>query len=262
VEPILIKGWSSARLYPEPGLRTSGDVDLCVPPDRVETAAAALSAAPLPCAVDLHRAVPDLPDRPWDEVFRRSRLTALGEVAVRVLGPEDQLRLLCLHLVRHGIARPLWLCDVGACLESLPADFDWDYCMWGRTHLSRWAVCVLGLAGRLLDGRTPVATAGRFPPWVERAVLWCWGVGSGRSLRHYLRHPAEVVRRLCYHGISPNHGSTPIKAALQLGLGPTRRMPLLLVQLAAFARRKVPHLIERLPPPRSRTPFPFTIHHH
>jgi hypothetical protein len=72
----------------------------------VTTAVAALSAATLPCAVDLHVAVPDLPDRPWDEVFRRSRLAALGEVAVRVLGPEDQLRLLCLHLARHGIARP------------------------------------------------------------------------------------------------------------------------------------------------------------
>jgi hypothetical protein len=123
--------------------------------------------------------------------------------------------------------------------------------------------CVLRLAGRLLDGRPPaVATAGCFPPWVERAVLWCWGVGAGRPLRHYLRHPAEVARRLRYHGISPNHGSAPIKAALHLGLGPSRRLPLLLVQLAAFARRKVPYVIQRLRRPRSRTPLPITIHHH
>ena len=36
----------------------------------------------------------------WDEVFRRSCLAVRAGVAVRVLGPEDQLRLLCLHLAR------------------------------------------------------------------------------------------------------------------------------------------------------------------
>ena len=63
VEPILIKGWSSARLYPEAGLRPSCDIDLCVPVSQLATASAALSSAPLPCAVDLHEGVPDLPDR-------------------------------------------------------------------------------------------------------------------------------------------------------------------------------------------------------
>src|SRR5438132_6243758 len=30
VEPILIKGWAIGRMYPETGLRPSGDIDLCV----------------------------------------------------------------------------------------------------------------------------------------------------------------------------------------------------------------------------------------
>ena len=264
VEPILIKGWSSAHLYPEPGLRPSADADLCVAADRLPAAAAALSAAALPCAVDLHGDVPDLQDRPWHEVFRRSRLLPLGDEAVRVLGPEDQLRLLCLHLTRHGIARPLWLCDVGACLESLPADFDWHCCLTGDPYLADWTTCVLGLAERLLDARAtrPPQPFARVPAWIERAVQWCWGAGSGKPLQHYLRDPAEVVRRLRYHGISPNHGSTPIKAALHLGLGPNRGLPLLFVQLAAFFQRKVPHVWQRLVRPRRRGSFPFTIHHH
>src|SRR5690349_9636225 len=34
VEPLLAKGWAVARLYPEPGLRPFGDIDLCVPPEQ------------------------------------------------------------------------------------------------------------------------------------------------------------------------------------------------------------------------------------
>jgi hypothetical protein len=267
VEPILIKGWSSARLYPEPGLRPCCDVDLCVPAPQIRAASDALSAAPLPCAVDLHADVPDLVDRPWQEVFRRSRLVALDDIPVRILGPEDELRLLCLHLARHGIARPLWLCDVAACLESLPAEFDWDYWLWGSKHLTDWAVCVFGLACRLLDARLgrqvpTVLRDPRVPGWVERAVLWCWGAGPSRPARQYLCQPVEMVRQLRYHGISPKHGSAPVKAALHLGVGPNRRLPLLLVQVAAFARRKVPHVLKRLVYRRRRLVQPFIVHKH
>jgi hypothetical protein len=264
VEPILIKGWSAARLYPEPGLRLSSDLDWCVPLNRLPAAAAALAGWQLPCAVDLHADVPDLPDRNWDQVFTRSRIVQLGERTVRVLGPEDELRLLCLHLARHGIARPLWLCDIGACLESLPADFDWDYCLAGKHHLSSWTKCVLGLATRLLACRriNHAPLQDNVVLWVERAVLWCWGVGRGRRLAYYVRHPVEAVRRMRYHGISPNHGSTPIKAALHLSLGPHAGLPLVGIQLAAFLRRKVPHVLERLVWPRRRLALPFTVHSH
>ncbi len=260
IEPLLIKGWAAARLYPETGLRPSADVDLCVPARQLETAVAALSARPLPCPVDLHADVPDLPDRSWDDVFRRSCLLPLDGVMVRVPGLEDHLRLLGLHLARHGIARPLWLCDVGAALEALPAGFDWDYCTHGDRQRTAWLACVLGLATRLLGAR--LAAASIVPPWVERAVLWCWGVGAGQPWPYYLCRPKEAVRRLRYHGLSPNHGSAPIKAAYHLGLGPARGLPLLGVQLAAFVRRKVPHVCQRFMQPRRRPALPVTIHHH
>ncbi len=261
VEPILIKGWSAARLYPDPGLRPSCDVDLCVPAERMPMAVAALSGAPLPCAVDLHADIPDLEDRTWDAVLGRSRLVALGDVAVRLLGPEDQMRLMCLHLVRHGLARPLWLCDVATCLESLPADFDWDVCLAGRPHVARWVTCVVELACHLLDAQTTTAPRENEAPWVERAVLWCWGTEPGQPRAHPLRRPIEALRRLRYHGISPSHGLTPIKAAWQMGLGPRRGLPLVLLQLAAFFRRKVPHVLHRLLRPR-RAALPFVVHHH
>jgi hypothetical protein len=264
VEPLLIKGWSSALLYPEPGLRPFGDVDLCVRADQIETAAAALCAGPLPCPVDLHAEVPDLPDRAWSEVIERSRTVTVGDVAVQTLGPEDQLRLLCLHLARHGMARPLFLCDVAACLESLPAGFDWDGWRRGREHLSQWACCVVGLACRLL-GACPDRVTGHLlgvPSWVEEAVLWCWGGGGGEPVLHDLGHPGEAVRRLRYRGLSKHPGVTAVRAALQLGIGPGHGLPLLLVQLAAFVRTKGPEVLRRLVARRQRVTGSLAIHRH
>jgi hypothetical protein len=48
----------------------------------------------------------------------------LNGAKIRILGAEDHLRLLCLHLLKHGAWRPLWLCDVAAALESRPSSFD------------------------------------------------------------------------------------------------------------------------------------------
>jgi hypothetical protein len=235
VEPLLIKGWSSARLYAESGLRPSGDIDLCIAPEKIAAAITALAARPLPCAVDLHIGVPDLPDRSWSRLWNRARLVALADTEVRVLGPEDQLRLLCLHLARHGVARPLWLCDVAACLEAIPADFAWDDCLSGEKYLSSWSRCILGLACRLLGSRSERSLS--VPAWVEQAVLRCWGISATRGVR-------------------------PIQSALRLGLGPTPWMPSLLLEAAAFVRRKVPHVLRRLVHRSKREQLPFTIHRH
>lgn len=42
IEPVLVKGWSIARLYPDRALRPYGDIDLCVRPDLFATARVAL----------------------------------------------------------------------------------------------------------------------------------------------------------------------------------------------------------------------------
>src|SRR5262249_54417073 len=150
VDVLVCKGWTIARLYPETGLRPYGDIDSCVRPDQMTTAMAILSEEGGPGGnVDLHCGVPDLENRRWHDLIRRSRLVSLGAEQVRILGPEDQLRQLCLHLLRHGAWRPLWLCDIGMFVESLPAGFDWDYFLHGKQRLAGWLVCVLGLASRL-----------------------------------------------------------------------------------------------------------------
>src|SRR2546429_4912244 len=96
IEPILIKGWASARLYPEVGLRPYGDIDLCVRPDEYERARAVMeSQQGRECWVDLHSGMGRLDETSWDELFEWSQLVSLDGNQVRVLGLEDQLRISC-----------------------------------------------------------------------------------------------------------------------------------------------------------------------
>jgi hypothetical protein len=232
-DPILIKGWASARNYAEPGLRPFGDIDLCVRHDQLMAAQTALSGSDHPILVDLHAGIPDLPDRDWDEVYTRSRMVLLDDVEVRVLGPEDHLRLVCFHFVRHSGCRPIWLCDVAAAIESHPTDFDWDYFLAGNPSLNDWVRCVVGLAGRLLFAdlaQTAQAWAERVPRWLESTVQWRWGAGlRQRSVGYYLRDPVEAFQGLRYHGFNA------IRGVFQLGLSPFTRWPVPLVQVAGAA---------------------------
>jgi hypothetical protein len=271
VEPLLIKGWAVARLYPEPGLRPYADIDLCVRPEEERATAAALTgAADSGGWVDLHLGVPEeLEDRTWEEVYRRSRQLWVGPERVRVLGAEDQLRLLCLHLVRHGAWRPLWLCDVGAALEGRPDDFDWDYFLSGSRRRSAWVLTVLALAGRLLGAEGVPASvakrAGPLPRWLTGTMLREWGAGpggdshtrDGRPLADYLRRPAGVLRALRCRW--PN----PIEAAFKMRARPGTAVPRVCYQLGLVWRRAA-RFVVRLPGalggPRGAAPLPFSLH--
>jgi hypothetical protein len=181
VEPVILKGWSVARLYPESGLRPYGDLDILAPSQHYGAARHVASTCGSRCAVDLHARLADLPDRSTAELYARSVVTRLRGTEVRLLSAEDQLRYLCLHMLRHGVRRPLWLCDVAAALEALPPDFDWGYCLSGDRRRSRWVLCGLGLAQRLLGACPERPWPGgdvRLPVWLEPAVLRQWGMGA------------------------------------------------------------------------------------
>jgi hypothetical protein len=206
VEPIIGKGWAVARLYPDAGLRPYGDFDLFVAPQAYDATYAALRQPAMPSApVDLHCGAADLDDRSFDALQARAVLRPLGDVTVRVLGPEDHLRLLCLHMLRHGAWRPLWLVDVAVALESRPADFDWEYFLSGDARRTEWALSAIGVAHHLLGAHvqgTPVeARADRSPRWLIPAVLEQWGRGKplpqqGRRLQSYLRDRAGLLEAL------------------------------------------------------------------
>ena len=141
LEPILMKGWSVARRYPQPGLRPYGDIDLLIRPEDCLTATSLLASEELrDCLIDLHPGAFELVDRPIAELFARSKLVPCGAGQARVLCDEDQLALLAIHLLKHAGRRPLWLCDVGLLLESMSPDFDWDVCLGSDKRRVNWIV--------------------------------------------------------------------------------------------------------------------------
>ncbi|MGH7789278.1 MAG: nucleotidyltransferase family protein [Candidatus Binatia bacterium] len=180
VEPVLVKGPAIARQYPERGLRPFGDLDLCVRPDQCATAAAILRGwvgefTP----VDLHSGFKELKPRRWDDVYARTQLATFGGIEVRLLAAEDHLRFLCLHLLRHGVPTPLWLCDVAVALESRPPQFDWDLVLGAERRPADWVACTIGLAhcalGATVDDTPAAGRAGRLPRWLVPSVLEGWG---------------------------------------------------------------------------------------
>jgi len=236
-EPVLVKGWAIARLYPEPGLRPYCDLDLCVLPDHCAAAKAALRSPESGGGmVDLHVGFGKFYERQADHIFARSELVRLDNLDVRVLCPEDNLRFLCLHLLRHGAVRPLWLADIAVLLETLTSDFDWDRCLSGSRRHADWVTCAIGLAHHLLDAYvqgTPVeARIKRLPSWLVPPVLKGWGTPceTPRQVANYLRHPIGLSRELLHHW--PN----PIEATMTVQ-GPFNELPRLPFQLGHVVSR-------------------------
>jgi hypothetical protein len=248
IEPMLIKGWTVARFYPEPGLRPYGDIDLCIRPEQYQ-AAVTLMRGPTGQSynVDLHRGFEQVDDQPFDRLFARAELLPIGEVEVRALSQADQLRTLCTHLLKHGAWRPLWLCDIAAIVEALPADFDWATCLGEDRRQAEWVACSIGLARDLLGAqidRAPASVQTRsLPRWLVPAVLkqWQWS----RAIEHTppelmidsLHHPTRLAK--AFYERWPN----PVRATFNLQ-APFNNLPRLpfqvgdcIAQLAGFLTR-------------------------
>jgi hypothetical protein len=241
VEPLLVKGWAATPLYPEPGLRPYGDIDLLVRPEQHTVAREALVAG-APAPVDLHCGLADLDDHELEDVFARSRLVSLRDVDVRVPSAEDHLRLLCLHALRHGVSRALWLCDIAAALEGRPPAFDWDRLLAGNPRRSEAVVAALGLARAVLGaepGTTPVAVrAERLPRWLVPATLRQWGKGSGlrEPMGSFLRHPRGALTELRKHWPNPIEGTMGVGAPWNAWPRLPFQVTHVLVRAARFAR--------------------------
>ena len=215
IEPMLVKGWAAARLYPEQGLRPYGDIDLCVRAEQFKAAQAALRSVPeLQYSVDLHCGFEKFGGGRFDELAARSQSFQLGETSVSAASAEDHLRILCVHLLREGAWRPLWLCDIAAAVEARATNFDWDCCLTEDRRLADWVICALTLAHQLLDARIhgipAVERTGPLPQWLVPTIMKEWEASlSSMSWRHraplsnFLRHPVGVLKGLRHHWPNP-----------------------------------------------------------
>ncbi len=180
INPIIVKGWSVARLYPELAARPVGDIDLYVAPeDRAKAEQIVRKLPDFPYHVDFEHLALALSKDTVASVFERSEIRELHGTPVRVLGAEDNLRLLAVHFLQHGGWRPLWLCDVAVALENRPPQFDWKRCLGDDQIRINWVESVLVLAHLLLGARiddTPAADwIAEFPQWPRESILEKWG---------------------------------------------------------------------------------------
>jgi hypothetical protein len=231
VTALLGKGFAIARLYPDVGLRPYGDLDLYVAPDELARARAAL--ADVEAAVDLHAGFGEIGDAA--EVLARAQSIELDGAQVRLFGDEDHLRLLAVHLLRHGAWRPLWLCDLAVAVERAPAPLDWGYLLGGDRRRANWIGSALALARDLLGARIE-APADPLPRWLVPTVLAQWGdagfvpQGARTPMAQLLARPRAMVAALRQRW--PN----AIEATVGVGarFDESARLPL---QLAECARR-------------------------
>lgn len=200
VEPILLKGWDVARLYSRSESRPYEDIDLIVRPGDEARAQAALgSNGTTGAIVDFfHAEISVFDSGDWDTLYARSRLVRLAEKPIRVLSPEDHLRAICLHGLKHCFSNPLWLCDIGACVEATGSDFDWETCFGSTGPQDQWIECALGLARDVLACELPPPAAERVQPlprWLEPVVFDTWirwatvGLDKRWAMRELLENP-------------------------------------------------------------------------
>ncbi|HEV7798241.1 MAG TPA: nucleotidyltransferase family protein [Pyrinomonadaceae bacterium] len=206
VEAVLAKGWATAGMYTDRALRPYGDIDISVHPRDFKRAEEVLSVPEAnDCWVDLHQHFSEIDERSVAELFARSRTADLGGEQIRLLGFEDQLALSCIHLLKHGAWRPLWLCDVGVMIESLPANFDWEICLGNNPTRANWIICAIGLAKRLLRADTeglPAKMDVPLPEWLLENVLRQWErpfaihqppMSHPVPIADLLRHPSGLI---------------------------------------------------------------------
>ena len=244
VEPLLVKGRAIARHYPEVGLRPYSDIDLIVRLDELDRAREALAIGlPAGLPIDLHAGTVPPDSHSFEDLTARAEETPVGGTTVRVLGPEDHLRVLSLHALRHDVCRPIWLCDLALALDVRSSAFDWTRCLGEDRQVVDWVACALGLAHRLLgaavDGTPAEARAADLPSWLIPAVLRRWtrnpggGVSSrvplGEALPWLARDPARLWEDLVLRW------DRPIKATLDLRR-PFTAWPRWPLQVAAVAR--------------------------
>ena len=240
VEPILLKGWAAARLYGEEGLRPYADVDLCIRPDQAAEGRRAQGAVTEDCSIDLHLGLRHLDDRPLADVYERSQQVALEGGRVRILGAEDHLRFLALHMLGHGAWRPVWLVDIAVALERRPASFDWARFESGAPRRTQWAATALRLAHLLLaadvEGVPALLVRRPTPGWAVATILDAWGF-DGKRVPQGARLPLAQVRDIgsLVTGLWARWPD-PLEATVGVG-APINAFPRWPVQLAECAAR-------------------------
>lgn len=204
-EPVLIKGLAAAQNYPKKYQRTFSDIDLAVDPKDYDTVRKIIRKNQF--SVDLHRGLRHLDTLAWDELFKRTRLIKASETEIRVLCPEDHLRVLCVHWLNDGGADRTRLWDIYFALENKPENFDWErFLKTVGEKRRRWLITVLILVKNYLglELEEKISDTYKLPEWVKREVENEWKSDERLiPLDQILRDRRKLLRQIMKR-IPPN----------------------------------------------------------
>jgi hypothetical protein len=243
IEPILIKGWAAGIHYPKTRPRLSIDMDLAVSSTNFnEAERLAMESAGEGLAIDLHRELRHLDTLPWSDLFDNSTEIQVDGYPIRILRPEDHLRVLCIHWLTDGAVNKDRLWDVYHLVNGRSSQFDWQRFLDVTSPARRrWLVCTVGLASRYLKldlAGTPLSEeADDLPGWLIQTVEKNWAVKNKHvPLEVAVFSPSDLGRQIG-RLINPN----PIGATIAMEGSfdaPTR----LHYQAANFVKRVGPAL--------------------
>lgn len=216
-KPILIKGWAAAQFYTDPIKRRYNDIDLIIEPDKYDEAMEFLASFDENTAIDLHKGARQLDSLSYESLYANSQTIKCGKTEVRVLRPEDHLRVLCVHWLTDGGAYKIRLWDIYYAVKNRPADFDWERCLNEISPTRRkWIVCTIGLACKYLGLNvedTPIADEVKdIPQWLIKTVEKEWKSDVKLMPLHYFLHDKKNLFRQIKKRFPPN----PIQATIDM----------------------------------------------
>lgn len=217
VEPILIKGWAAALNYPPHKPRFFGDIDLAVASEDFEQVLSLTETKDSGASgIDLHRELRHLDTVAWSQLAADSQLVDLEGAKIRILSPEDHLRVLCVHWLTNGGEDRERLWDIYYAVSNRPTVFDWSRCLdVVSAHRRGWIIATVGLAHKYLglpiDDLPFADEARRLPRWLTECVEREWKKHDRlRPLHTALDDRAALIKQIRKR-IPPN----PILATIE-----------------------------------------------
>lgn len=206
IEPILIKGWAGAQNYPNPSERLFSDIDLIISPVDYDRALTILKSYQGGFPIDLHLGARRHDTLPFEILYKNSQIIKCGDGEVRILCPEDHLRVLCVHWLTDGGEYKSKLWDIYYAVENRPATFDWEKCLTVVSETrQKWIIYTICLAHIYLGLKiadTPAAgKLSDIPEWLIKTVEKEWAsaerlVPLQQVLRDKKRLWKQIKKRL------------------------------------------------------------------